>query len=148
MVQRFMHLAYKVRTDADAGSPTSPVKPKTDEDCPGDQVIDSATGVCAGICPNQSRPANGQCPNGPVPAAQALPLPNIPGWPVGLPTIPGWPMPNAQPAQPAQPAPSGQPAQQQPAPATSGAPPATPWQIPSAWPSAWPQVWPPPPPAK
>jgi hypothetical protein len=148
MVQRYMHLAYKVRTDVDAGSPTSPVKPKTDEDCPGDQVIDSVTSACAGICPNQSRPANGQCPSGPAPAAQALPLPNIPGWPVGLPTIPGWPMPNAAPAQPAPSGQAAQPAQPQPAPATSGAPPAAPWQIPSAWPSAWPQMWPPPPPAK
>jgi hypothetical protein len=148
MVQKWMHLAYKIRTDADPGSPTSPVRPKTDEDCPGDQVIDSVSNACAGICPNQSRPASGQCPNGPAPPPQALPLPVIPGWPAGLPTLPGWPVPNAAPQQPAAP---GQPPQSSPSqapPASSTAPPPGAWQIPSAWPSGWPQLFPPPPPPK
>ncbi len=144
MVSRWMHLGYKIRTDVDAGSPTSPVPPKTDEDCPGDQVMDAASGKCVGICPDQSRAVNGQCPNGPAPPPQALPLPPLPpGWQIpGLPAIPGWPQ--------AQPAPSGQPAQpgQAPPPASSSQPPGA-WQIPSAWPSAWPQFFPPPPaPAK
>src|SRR5262249_41166704 len=81
MVERWMSLAYKVRTDVDPGSPSSPVQPRTDEDCPGDQVLDSVTNRCTGVCPDQSRPANGQCPSGPAPAPQPLPLPNLGGWP-------------------------------------------------------------------
>jgi hypothetical protein len=140
MVQQWMQGAYKVRTDADAGSPSSPLPPSTDEDCPGDQVLDTVTNQCAGVCPDQSRPANGQCPSGPAPAPQPLPLPTIPGWPTiqGFPTIPGWPPAPA----PTAPAPSGQPA----APA---APTAIPWTIPSAWPwpvpSGMPSLLPPPP---
>jgi hypothetical protein len=144
MVQRWMHLAYKVRTDVDPG-PGSATPPKTDEDCPGDQVLDSVTSACAGICPDRSRPANGQCPNGPAPPPQPLPLPAIPGMPgipgmpqiPGMPAIPGWLLPG-QPA-PAPTTPGGPtPA---PAPAPSTAPtapsaPSAPWQIPTSWP--WP----------
>jgi hypothetical protein len=138
MVQRWLQAAYKVRTDVDSGSPASPVPPSTDEDCPGDQVIDTVTNRCVGVCPDQSRPANGQCPSGPAPAPQPLPIPSLAGWPTipGFPAIPGWP---GAPA-PA-PAPSGQPP-----PAT---PPATPWAVPSAWPwpvpSGLPSLFPPPP---
>ncbi|MGH7281042.1 MAG: C1 family peptidase [Polyangiaceae bacterium] len=128
MVQKWMHLAYKVVTDADPGTPSSPVPAQTDEDCPGDQVLDSVTNKCAGVCPDQSRPANGQCPNGPAPPPQALPLPFLPGFNgiQGIPAIPGFSIPGFTPA---------------PAPATgaSAAPASTapaPFVIPSAWP--WP----------
>ena len=134
MVTKWMHLAYKVRTDVDAGSPSSPVPPQTDEDCPGDQVLDSVTNKCAGVCTDQSRPANGQCPNGPAPPPQSLQLPALPGLAgiPGIPAIPGFagfqipgfsvaPAPSAAPAQGGQPKP---------------APGAAPFTIPSAWP--WP----------
>ncbi len=109
MVQRWLHLAYKIRTDVDATTP-----PKTDEDCRGDQVLDTVTSRCTGICPDSSRPANGQCPNGPAPPPQPLPLPNLSGWPglPGVPSIPGWfpvpqqPQPNVQPGPQPAPTPS------------------------------------------
>jgi hypothetical protein len=127
MVQKWLHLAYKVRTDVDNVTP-----PKTDEDCPGDQVLDQVTNRCVGICPDQSRPSNGQCPNGPAPPPQPLPLPGlqnvIPGFP-GVPGLPGWP-----PAPQPQPAPGGQPA---PAPSQQPAP-AWPWPMPSSIPQLWP----------
>jgi hypothetical protein len=178
MVQKWLHLAYKIRTDADSGtppvtppvtptpnapnvtppapSPTPPAKPKTDEDCPGDQVMDSVTGTCAGICSDQSRPANGQCPNGPAPQPQPGAL-ALPGWPGGFPTIPGMPAIPGWPAAPAPngpaPSPSAQPAPNGPAPAPSSQPGApqspfpwpAPWPMPSAMPSSFPQFFPPPP---
>jgi hypothetical protein len=106
MVLKWLQDAYKVRTDVDAGSPTSPLPPATDEDCPGDQVIDSVTKRCATICPDQSRPANGACPNGAAPAPQPLTLPTA--WPTGLPPIPSawpWPVPSGLPQLFAPPAP-------------------------------------------
>jgi hypothetical protein len=130
MVEKWMHLAYKVTTDV------QPAAPGTDVDCPGDQVLDSVTGKCVGICPDQSRPANGQCPNGPAPPPQPLPLPGLGGIIPGMPAIPGWFPAPPQPAQPnppnppPAPAPSGQPSQ----------PPAWPWPVPSTLP---PFVWPP-----
>lgn len=142
MVQKWMHLAYKVRTDADPGSPASPVPAQTDEDCRGDQVLDSVTGKCAGVCPDQTRPANGQCPSGPAPAPQPLPLPALAGFPglQGLPQIPGFTIPGFTPP----PASSAQGA----APAGSAAP--APFTVPSAWPwpvpSNLPNLFPPPPP--
>jgi hypothetical protein len=137
MVQRWLHLAYKVRTDVDAGSPSAPVAPKTDEDCPGDQVLDAATNQCVGVCPDQSRPTSGICPNGPAPAPQPLPLPGFPGIPglPGIPPIPGWfPVP-AQPQTP--PGPSPSPAPPSPAPNAPTNPPlfpAWPWPVPSGLP--------------
>jgi hypothetical protein len=126
MVQRWMHLAYKVRTDVDS---SSPITPKTDEDCPGDQVLDSVSNRCVGVCPDQSRPANGQCPSGPAPGPQPLPLPNLGGWPgiPGMPPIPGWfpqPQPQPQPQPRPAPSPSNQP----------GPFPAWPWPVPSGLP--------------
>jgi hypothetical protein len=45
--------------------PTPPPTPGpgqlTDDDCGEDQLVDSVTGQCATICPDDSRPANGQC---------------------------------------------------------------------------------------
>lgn len=143
MVQKWMHLAYKVRTDADPGSPASPVPAQTDEDCRGDQVLDSVTNKCAGVCPDQTRPANGMCPSGPAPAPQVLSLPTLPGFAglpgVQLPTIPGFTIPGFSP-------PAGQPSapQQNAAPGQS-----VPGAIPTAWPwpvpSSLPNIFAPPP---
>jgi hypothetical protein len=117
MVERWMHLAYKVKTDVDPGGNT-PVTPKTDEDCKGDQVIDSVTHMCVTACTDGSHPANGQCQNGGQPAPSPLNLPGLQGFQIpGIPAIPGWnPQPQPQPG----PAPSGQPAQ-----------PSWPWPVPS-----------------
>lgn len=122
MVQKWMHLAYKVKVDIDPGGGATPVAPKTDEDCQGDQVIDSVTHLCATACPDGSHPANGQCPNGPAPPSQpgALTLPGLSGFIPGIPAIPGW---NPQPAPP-QPTPPGQPTQ-------PVAPSSWPWPVPS-----------------
>jgi len=111
MVQRFLHLAYKIKTDADPGGNT-PVLPKTDEDCRADQVIDAVTKTCATVCADGARPSNGQCANG-----QSN---GLSGWPSipGLPSIPGWP-PAPQPNQPNQPNQPSQPTQ-----------PAWPWPVP------------------
>jgi hypothetical protein len=172
MVQKWLHLAYKVRTDLDstapapqvnpipgvpvAPAPAAPKKPKTDEDCPGDQVMDSVSGTCAVICTDQSRPANGQCPNGPAPAPTPGAL-ALPGFPNGFPQIPGFPawppapQPNApQPSAPAPGTPSA-PAPNTPAPSAQPAAPAAPFPMPSGWSAPWPmpsglpQFWPPPP---
>jgi hypothetical protein len=35
----------------------------TDDDCAEDELVDSVTGQCATICPDDSRPANAQCPS-------------------------------------------------------------------------------------
>lgn len=122
MVSRWLHLAYKVKTDVDAGGNT-PVLPKTDEDCRGDQVIDSVTKACAGACPDGQHPANGQCSSGPAPAPNQLTLPGLQGWSIpGVPAIPGWnPQPQPTPSQPNQPAQPTQPT----------APAAWPWPVPS-----------------
>lgn len=120
MVQRWLHLAYKVKTSADSGAPASPSLPKTDEDCAGDKVLDTVTKQCVGICTDLSRPANGQCANGQPPAQGGLALPGLSGILPGIPSIPGW-NPPGQPAQPAQP---NQPA----APAAPGA---WPWPVPT-----------------
>ena len=151
MVQKWLHLAYKVRTDVDP-SPSGPNPPKTDEDCPGDQVLDSVTNQCVGVCPDQSRPANGQCPSGPAPLPQPLPLPGLQGWPniPGMPPIPGWLFPGT-PSNP--PAPGPTPPAPAPSTPPTPTPPTGPWQIPTTWP--WPVpsglppfLTPPPPPAK
>ncbi len=176
MVQKWLHLAYKVRTDVDGTAqqpavaptpgvptappapPTPPAKPKTDEDCTGEQVMDSVTSTCAVICTDQSRPANGQCPNGPAPAPTpgALALPGFPnGFPVvpGFPGFPGWPpVPGAQPAPNAAPnAPANTPAPNAPNGQPAAPPAAAPWPMPAGWPAPWPmpsglpQFFPPPP---
>ena len=139
MVSKWLHLGYKVRTDVDAGTPSSPVPPQTDEDCPGDQVLDSVTNKCVGVCTDQSRPANGQCPNGPAPPPQSLQLPALPGLAgiPGIPAIPGF-AGFQIPGFPAAPgAPSAAPAQgAQAKPGAAPAPGAAPFTIPTAWP--WP----------
>ena len=54
MVQNFMHYAFRVKLEG-ASAPTA----LTDDDCGGDELVDSATGFCATICPDDSRPNNG-----------------------------------------------------------------------------------------
>lgn len=78
MVQKWMHFAYKVKI-ADG------VKPQdvTDDDCAADEMIDLLKGVCAVICPDNTRPANGCGVPGQAPAAPgAAPPPGIPGFQV------------------------------------------------------------------
>jgi C1A family cysteine protease len=133
MVSKWMHLGYKVTTDTDPGAPGSSTAPLTDEDCPGDQVLDSVTNKCTPVCTDASRPANGMCPNGPPPAPQSLQLPAIPGFNgiPGIPAIPGFSgisIPGFTPT----PAPAANGQQQQAAPKQG----AQPFTIPTAWP--WP----------
>lgn len=126
MVTRWLHLAYKVKTDVDPGGGT-PVLPKTDEDCRGDQVIDSVTKQCAGACPDGQHPANGQCSNGPAPGPQPLNLPGLGGLSIpGIPAIPGW-NPQPQPTPPNQPNQPNQPSQ-------PTQPSTWPWPVPSTLP--------------
>ena len=129
MVSKWMHLAYKVTTDTDPGAPGSTVAAQTDDDCPGDQLLDSVTNKCTPICTDDTRPANGMCPNGPPPPPQSLQLPAIPGFNgiPGIPAIPGFSIPGLTPT----PAPAASGQQQQAAPQG-----AQPFTIPSAWP--WP----------
>ncbi len=57
-------------TPPPAPTPTPPPQPPpnpspgalTDDDCSETQLVDSVTGQCATMCPDDSRPANGQCP--------------------------------------------------------------------------------------
>jgi len=113
MVQRFLHLAYKIKTDADPGGNT-PVLPRTDEDCRADQVIDAVTRTCVAVCANGARPSNGQCANS-QPVGPS-------GWPSipGLPSIPGWPP---------------QPAPNPPNPPNQATQPAWPWPMPANLPT-------------
>jgi hypothetical protein len=62
MVKRFIKHAYKVVvSDSTQPPPPSDSNALTDDDCGEDQLVDSVTGQCATICPDDSRPANGQC---------------------------------------------------------------------------------------
>jgi hypothetical protein len=72
MVTRYIKTAYKVVVASTVSPPTppTPVSPAnnpnalTDDDCPANQLVDSVTGLCANMCPDDSRPANGQCGGG------------------------------------------------------------------------------------
>ncbi len=55
MVQTMMHYALRVKLEGQAPPPAG----LTDDDCGGDELVDSATGACATICPDDSRPNNG-----------------------------------------------------------------------------------------
>jgi hypothetical protein len=46
--------------------PTPPPNPNalTDDDCGENELVDSVTGQCAAMCPDDSRPANGKCTGG------------------------------------------------------------------------------------
>ena len=65
MVKQFIKSAYKVVV-SDSSQPPAPSESNalTDDDCGEDQLVDSVTGQCAMICPDDSRPANGQCDAG------------------------------------------------------------------------------------
>lgn len=63
MVKAYIKSAYKVVVASAAAPPPPPNDPNalTDDDCAGDQLVDSVTGQCAEMCPDDSRPANGKC---------------------------------------------------------------------------------------
>ncbi|MFO0674954.1 MAG: C1 family peptidase [Polyangiaceae bacterium] len=58
MVKKWMYHAYKVKLNGVEQVPTL-----TDEDCPGDEVVDAGTGKCAKMCASDvnPRPSNGKC---------------------------------------------------------------------------------------
>ena len=56
--------AYKVvvtDTSRAGSAPERGPTALTDDDCGESQLVDSVTGQCAEMCPDDSRPANGQC---------------------------------------------------------------------------------------
>jgi hypothetical protein len=71
MVKQFIKTAYKVVV-ANSNQPPPPpnTSPQnnpnalTDDDCAANQLVDSVTGQCAQMCPDDSRPANGVCDGG------------------------------------------------------------------------------------
>jgi hypothetical protein len=61
MIRAFLKTSYKVVV-ANKNAPAPTVSDAlTDDDCGEDQLVDSVTGQCAKICPDDSRPANGKC---------------------------------------------------------------------------------------
>jgi hypothetical protein len=64
MIRAFLKTSYKVVVaNRSAPAPAPSVSDAlTDDDCGEDQLVDSVTGQCAKICPDDSRPANGKCP--------------------------------------------------------------------------------------
>ncbi len=92
-VKSFLKHAYKVTVVDTAAppppppapaTPSTPVTPPpaadpnalTDDDCDENQLVDSVTGQCANMCPDDSRPANGQCDG--AASAKKPPLPAPP----------------------------------------------------------------------
>jgi hypothetical protein len=62
-LRQYIKQAYKVvvtNSSAPAPPPSDPTA-LTDDDCGETQLVDSVTGQCAQICPDDTRPANGQC---------------------------------------------------------------------------------------
>jgi len=59
MVVKYMDYAYKLTLDQGGAPPPGTM---TDDDCAMDELIDSVTGQCGKICPDDSRPAGGKCP--------------------------------------------------------------------------------------
>lgn len=57
MLQQHLKFAYRIKLE---GEQTKPVE-LTDDDCAWDELVDGVTGQCAKICPDDSRPNNGQC---------------------------------------------------------------------------------------
>lgn len=57
MVKQQMKFAYRVKLD---GENVKPVE-LTDDDCAWDELVDSVSGKCGKICPDDSRPAAGVC---------------------------------------------------------------------------------------
>jgi len=62
MVREFTKNAYKVVVAHSTWTPpTGGPDALTDDDCGGDEVVDSVNGRCEKICPGGGRPANGRC---------------------------------------------------------------------------------------
>jgi hypothetical protein len=62
MVTQFIKHAYGiVLSDGTQAPPASDPNGLTDDDCGQDELVDSVTGQCATMCPDDSRPSNGQC---------------------------------------------------------------------------------------
>jgi papain like protease len=62
-LRQYIKHAYKVVV-SDMSSPPPPVNDPTaltDDDCGETQLVDAVTGQCAQMCPDDTRPANGQC---------------------------------------------------------------------------------------
>jgi len=62
-IRQYIKHAYKVVVVDTSTPPPPPSDPNalTDDDCSESQLVDSVTGQCAAICPDDSRPANGKC---------------------------------------------------------------------------------------
>jgi hypothetical protein len=64
-LKQFIKHAYKVVVTDTAAPPAPPATPAagglTDDDCGVTQLVDSVTGQCAEMCPDDSRPAAGAC---------------------------------------------------------------------------------------
>jgi C1A family cysteine protease len=60
MIQRHVEYAYSVRVQDKDGK----AGPQTDQGCGENELIDSDTGLCAAMCPGQTRRVNGQCDGG------------------------------------------------------------------------------------
>jgi hypothetical protein len=62
-LRQFIKHSYKVVVSDSSSPPPPPSEPTalTDDDCGELQLVDSVTGQCAQICPDDTRPANGQC---------------------------------------------------------------------------------------
>ena len=63
MVKQYIKHAYQVVVANPTQAPPPPSDPNalTDDDCGDDQLVDAVTGQCAAMCPDDSRPSNGQC---------------------------------------------------------------------------------------
>jgi hypothetical protein len=63
MVRSYIKHAYKLVVVDTSQPPPPPSDPNalTDDDCGEDQLVDSVTGQCGVICPDDSRPADGKC---------------------------------------------------------------------------------------
>jgi hypothetical protein len=81
-LKQYIKHAYKVVVAPASGAAPTPNDPNalTDDDCGEDQLVDSGTGQCASMCPDDSRPANGQCGGGAGPSqfGQGKPKPPAP----------------------------------------------------------------------
>jgi hypothetical protein len=62
-VRTYTKHAYKIVVADTSTPPPPPSDPNalTDDDCGSDQLVDSVTGQCVLMCPDDSRPANGKC---------------------------------------------------------------------------------------
>lgn len=63
MLTQYIKTAYKVVVANPTVPPPPPSNPNalTDDDCASNELVDSVTGQCAPMCPNDARPAGGQC---------------------------------------------------------------------------------------